>query len=316
MRPLAAGVVLALFAPALAGCLAPPAALDAPDAPRTVTFRGARVETALGSFTLVLYPEAAPKTVANFEDLARRGFYDGTLFHRVVRHFVIQGGDPTGTGQGGSDATVPLETNASYFFSAGALGMARDLDPDSATSQFFVCEFPQPHLKDPKGAVSEAYGRFTVFGQVVEGMEVVRAIGRVATWPALDRPREDIPMKVSLVDVVLPEETARDLPLRTLGRFAKDGVRSTLELPRALVAEREARVAWYVDAEDGAPPRGLALKATPPEGPSVTTTLAPAPDDPGVLSARVAFATPGTWRLALVDGGRHLAEADVEVEPA
>lgn len=131
----------------------------------TRTYR-ATLETVKGSIVLELYPEHAPVTVNNFVFLAGEGFYDGTVFHRVIPDFVIQGGDPTGTGRGGpgyrfEDETAgnPLTHNAKVISMANA-------GPNTNGSQFFVTHAPQPHLD----------GKHTVFGTVVGGEEVVDAI--------------------------------------------------------------------------------------------------------------------------------------------
>jgi cyclophilin family peptidyl-prolyl cis-trans isomerase len=120
-----------------------------------------RFETTQGPFEAELYPDVV-KTTANFLDLAARGFYDGLVFHRYVAGFVIQGGDPTGTGMGGSEKNVPLEITA-HKHRKGALGMARSAHPDSASSQFYVCLEDTPNLD----------GSYTVFGRVLSGMEKV-----------------------------------------------------------------------------------------------------------------------------------------------
>ena len=143
----------------------------------------ATVETNKGIFSFELFPEDAPGTVESFMKLARKGFYDGTIFHRVVPGFVIQGGDPTGTGRGGPGYTIKAEFNKRKHV-AGTVAMARTADPDSAGSQFYVCLAPAPHLD----------GQYTVFGQVIEGMDVVQAIG-VAPADKNARPLEKIVMK-------------------------------------------------------------------------------------------------------------------------
>jgi cyclophilin family peptidyl-prolyl cis-trans isomerase len=130
----------------------------------------ARVETNVGTFSFELFPDDAPGTVENFVKLARNGFYDGTIFHRVVPGFVIQGGDPTGTGTGGPGYTIKAEFNSRKHV-AGTVAMARSGHPDSAGSQFYVCLAPAPHLDK----------QYTVFGQVVEGLDVVQTIGRKPT---------------------------------------------------------------------------------------------------------------------------------------
>jgi peptidyl-prolyl cis-trans isomerase B (cyclophilin B) len=127
----------------------------------------ATVETNRGSFELELYPEHAPKTVNNFVFLAREGFYDGVKFHRVISNFVIQGGDPTGTGAGGPGYRFEDETRGNPLkHETGVISMA-NAGPNTNGSQFFVTHAPQPHLD----------GKHTVFGKVLgEGMQVVNAI--------------------------------------------------------------------------------------------------------------------------------------------
>ncbi len=118
-------------------------------------------ETTQGPFTVELFSDV-PTTTQNFVDLVSRKFYDGLTFHRYVPGFVIQGGDPTGTGGGGSGKNIPLEITA-HKHVLGALGMARSQDPNSASCQFYVCLDAQPSLD----------GGYCVFGQVMEGMENV-----------------------------------------------------------------------------------------------------------------------------------------------
>ncbi len=126
---------------------------------------GSRIEftTSKGSFTAVLFPKEAPKTVANFEKLVKKGFYDGLNFHRVIPGFVAQGGDPRGDGSGGPGWTIPDELKSTCKHLRGSLAMAKSSAPDSAGSQFYVAYEPLTFLD----------GRYTVFGQVISGMEVV-----------------------------------------------------------------------------------------------------------------------------------------------
>jgi len=132
----------------------------------------------MGTFKIELFADRAPTTVQNFIDLVKRGFYKDMIFHRVVAGFVIQTGDPTGTGRGGSERSIRLEIHPDLKHdSAGIVGMARTLDPDSATSQFYITLAPTPNLD----------GRYAVFGRVIEGLEVVMAIGQVEVGPD-DRP--------------------------------------------------------------------------------------------------------------------------------
>jgi peptidyl-prolyl cis-trans isomerase B (cyclophilin B) len=126
----------------------------------------ATVETERGEIELELYPEHAPKTVNNFVFLAGEGFYDGVVFHRVIANFVVQGGDPTGTGTGGPGYRFEDEVKGNPLkHEAGVISMA-NAGPNTNGSQFFITHSPQPHLN----------GRHTVFGKVVEGMDVVHAV--------------------------------------------------------------------------------------------------------------------------------------------
>jgi peptidylprolyl isomerase len=115
-----------------------------------------------GRVVIELRPDLAPRHAARIKELARKGFYDGIVFHRVIDGFMAQGGDPTGTGTGGSGQRLPAEFSKEPFV-RGTVGMARSQDPDSADSQFFICFAPAPFLN----------GKYTVVGRVVEGMEHV-----------------------------------------------------------------------------------------------------------------------------------------------
>ncbi|MGE0419887.1 MAG: peptidylprolyl isomerase [Acetobacteraceae bacterium] len=119
-----------------------------------------------GQVVIMLLPDLAPKHVAQIKALTRQGFYDGTPFHRVIDGFMAQGGDPTGTGTGGSKLpNLPAEFSQRHFL-RGVCGMARTSDPNSANSQFFIMFAPAPNLD----------GQYTVWGQVVKGMEFVDQI--------------------------------------------------------------------------------------------------------------------------------------------
>jgi peptidyl-prolyl cis-trans isomerase B (cyclophilin B) len=124
------------------------------------------IATERGDIELELYPQHAPKTVNNFVFLAREGFYDGVRFHRVIANFVIQGGDPTGTGTGGPGYKFEDEVKGNPLkHETGAISMA-NAGPNTNGSQFFITHSPQPHLNS----------RHTVFGKVVKGQDVVNAI--------------------------------------------------------------------------------------------------------------------------------------------
>lgn len=131
-----------------------------------------------------LYPEIAPNSVNNFISLIKKGFYDGLIFHRVIRGFMIQGGCPNGTGMGGPGYTIPGEFAQNGFkndlkHDAGVLSMARAMHPDSAGSQFFIMHKAAPHLD----------GAYAAFGKVIEGMDVVNKIAETRTDYS-DRPME------------------------------------------------------------------------------------------------------------------------------
>jgi cyclophilin family peptidyl-prolyl cis-trans isomerase len=140
----------------------------------------ATMKTNHGTIELELFDEDAPKTVENFTKLARDGFYDGVIFHRIIPDFMIQGGDPTGTGRGGPGYTFEDEPN-DHKVERGALAMA-NAGPNTNGSQFFIVTADSCPWLD---------GKHTVFGRVTSGMDVVDAIEKVDT-DAGDRPREDV----------------------------------------------------------------------------------------------------------------------------
>lgn len=141
-----------------------------------------------------LYPEIAPNTVNNFISLINKGFYDGVGFHRVIKNFMLQGGDPDGNGTGGPGYSIKGEFSSNGFqndlkHTAGVLSMARTMFPDSAGSQFFIMHKDAPHLD----------GEYAAFGKVIEGMDVVNKIAEVATDYS-DKPLEPQVMKTVTVD--------------------------------------------------------------------------------------------------------------------
>ena len=121
-----------------------------------------RFVTTKGTFVVVMFPKEAPKTVANFEKLVKKGFYNGLKFHRVIPGFVAQGGDPLGTGEGGPGYTIPDEYNHLKHI-RGSVAMAKTMEPNSAGSQFYIAYRRLPSLD----------GHYTIFGQVISGMKVV-----------------------------------------------------------------------------------------------------------------------------------------------
>ncbi len=143
---------------------------------------------------LELYPEAAPETVKNFTALVSRGFYDGLTFHRIIRGFMIQGGDPLGNGMGGAEENIKGEFAANGHqnpikHERGVISMARAFDPNSASSQFFIMHEDAPHLD----------GQYAAFGKVVSGMDAVDEIASIPT-DYNDRPKIAVRIKRAYID--------------------------------------------------------------------------------------------------------------------
>ena len=141
-----------------------------------------------------LYPEIAPVSVNNFISLIQKNYYDGLIFHRVIKGFMIQGGCPEGSGMGGPGYTIPGEFNQNGFkndlkHTEGVLSMVRAMHPDSAGSQFFIMHKTSPHLD----------GAYAAFGKVTEGMDIVNKIAEVPTNFS-DRPLEEQKIKSMTVD--------------------------------------------------------------------------------------------------------------------
>ncbi len=141
-----------------------------------------------------LYPEVAPNTVNNFISLVKSGFYDGTIFHRVIPGFMIQGGDPEGTGMGGPDYSIKGEFSGNGFkndlkHTKGVISMARSMRPNSAGSQFFIMVADAPHLD----------GQYASFGKLTEGQEVADAIV-ASERDYMDRPYDDCVMEEVTVE--------------------------------------------------------------------------------------------------------------------
>ncbi len=162
---------------------------------QTMSTTTAVIETKFGNITLKFFPDVAPGHVKNFIDLAKKGFYDGTTFHRVIPGFMIQGGDPNSKnpdkrthGMGGPGYTIKAEFNDRPH-KRGTLSMARAQNPDSAGSQFFICVKDSPFLDR----------QYTVFGEVESGMDVV---DKIVSQPRdqNDNPNERIEMKVKIVE--------------------------------------------------------------------------------------------------------------------
>ena len=149
----------------------------------------------MGDIKAELYPEVAPITVENFVKLAGSGFYNGLTFHRIIPGFMIQGGDPEGTGMGGPGYSIKGEFAAngvpnSLIHTRGVLSMARSMMPDSAGSQFFIMHEDAPHLD----------GQYAAFGKVIEGIDVVDKVAAVKT-DYNDRPLEPVVIEIMSVEV-------------------------------------------------------------------------------------------------------------------
>ena len=158
-----------------------------------------------GVIKLELYPEIAPITCANFVKLANEGFYDGLIFHRVIENFMIQGGDPTGTGMGGSDENIKGEFSANgvanpLSHERGVISMARSRKYDSASSQFFICHADAKYLD----------GQYAAFGKVLEGMDVADAIVSVK------RNMDDKPLEPQVMKSIRVETFGQTYPFEQM----------------------------------------------------------------------------------------------------
>lgn len=152
----------------------------------------ATIETSEGSMTLEFFPDKAPGHVKNFIELAQKGFYDGTVFHRVIPGFMIQGGCPDGTGMGGPGYQIDAEFNDTHH-ERGILSMARAQDPNSAGSQFFVCH----------GDAAFLDGQYTAFGKLTEGDDTLDKIANAPTKPGGEGSAPVSPVQVTKVSVEL-----------------------------------------------------------------------------------------------------------------
>jgi len=153
------------------------------------------LHTTMGDITIRLYDDM-PVTAGNFEKLVRSGFYDGTIFHRVIDGFMIQGGDPTGTGMGGPGYTIPDEFVKGHSNLRGTISMANTGRPNSGGSQFFINLVDNTYLDwdDPRTPSAHP-----VFGEVVEGLDIVDKIGKVRT-DSSDRPK--VPVRIEKAEVL------------------------------------------------------------------------------------------------------------------
>lgn len=156
----------------------------------------AKVSTTLGNFTIQLYAKDAPLTVNNFVFLARQGFYNGVIFHRVIESFMIQTGDPDGNGTGGPGYSFADEVNKGYSYDIGTVAMA-NAGPDTNGSQFFICSGIQ---------CSGLPQRYSIFGKVTEGLDVVKKIERVPVQASANSIENSSPIDKIVINSVIIEE--------------------------------------------------------------------------------------------------------------
>ena len=154
----------------------------------------ATIETSAGNMTLEFFPDKAPGHVENFVKLAEDGFYDGTIFHRTIPGFMIQGGCPEGTGTGGPGYKIKAEFNDTHH-ARGVLSMARTSDPNSAGSQFFICH----------GDAAFLDGQYTAFGKLIEGDDTLDKIATAPCQPGGEGSKPVDPVQVSKVTINRPE---------------------------------------------------------------------------------------------------------------
>ncbi len=176
------------------------------------------LETSEGNIELELFPGVAPLHVANFLELAGKGFYNGVIFHRVIDGFMIQGGDPTGTGMGDSGKRIKAEFNDSLHH-AGTLAMARSQDPNSASCQFYICLAPQPRLDH----------NYTVFGKTISGFDVVQKIGKSETSSTLMRAMG----AAGKAELMKRKEAGADVKIDAQGNVAPDRPLKTVKIIKA-----------------------------------------------------------------------------------
>lgn len=240
-------LALCLLLVPLAGCL------DVDNTPEPVTYEAIVFETDEGPFTAILYPEAAPETVALYRDYVAEDYFEGRSFGRVIPGFVIQVTDGAG-GATEDERRVPLEPRHGYSFGKGALGIARGAEPDSGGPEFFVMDFATGHLD----------GDYTVFAQVVEGMDAVHRAARVPSvdWgttgldPVLFDRRPVVPVQIiatELVQVVLSPGEAARYPLQVGPNEQDADYRYTIDWGDDLAAGHATGFGTYVRALDDAP---------------------------------------------------------------
>lgn len=305
----------------LAGCLSPDLTTPPVEGTGPVTRSVIRFETEAGPLTVLLYPEAAPRTVALMEQYVAEGYYVGRSFGRTVPGHVIQVVDAAG-GVTDDARRVPLEAAPGFQFSAGAVGIARDADPDSGGPEFFVMDYATSHLG----------GNYTVWGQVVSDLDVVHGI---AARPAVDWPRAPaqtpavpdtpvgpgfvagptdrspiVPVRITAARLervnLVPDQLAR-YPLQVAQNVRSGTLRHSLEWPADLHANATGALTWYVRPASGSAPQGT-IEVRDEAGP-----LFVAPSAPGIYPFAWRPGWPGTHTLSFLHNGTVVAQMQVPV---
>ncbi|MHB8586232.1 MAG: peptidylprolyl isomerase [Thermoplasmatota archaeon] len=317
-------VLLAVATTLAAGCVAPasigPAAVanaggGMATALAAKTYPAVLFHTEAGDMLAVLYPDAAPKTVAHISDLVKRGYYDGRAFQRTVPGHVIQISDPFGTNFTEDSTKIPLEVSARYHFSAGALGIARDTDPNSGGSEIFIMDYATSHLD----------GNYTVFGQVIQGMDVVHALARVPAiqasppLPLVLFDRQAIaPPRIThaeLVTVTLPGAQAASLPLDVATDVRHGDVRHSLEWPADLQSNRSANFTWYLRHFNNTASNDPSTLSLTVHGGARTWSpgLRPDPMYPDIEAFTWTPPAPGVYTMTLCNNSAPMATLNVTV---
>lgn len=322
-------VLVLLILPSLAGCTDLLEAMGGGGGrPPRVQYEAVQFETSLGAFTAILYPDAAPETVAFFKRLVGEGYYDGREFNRIIPGFVIQEVDRAG-GATDEPERVPLEAETNVHFSMGAFGIARDVDPNSGGSEFFVMDFAHSHL----------YRNFTAFAQVVHGMEVIHAIARVDAintreGPLGQLPGSPVPLPVGVHDRIavqpaviqkavvttteLPRDVAAQFP-RVVGErtvVESPPTRYTPEWPANLAVGNLSALTWYVYTPADEPPpdlRSAIAVVERPDGPPLRIAPLADPADVRILHWTWTPSAPGAHAIALEIGGTIVARNALDV---
>ncbi len=278
-----------------------------------VSFEAFRFETSAGPFTAILYPEVAPETVARYQDYVDSGYFVGRSFDRVIPGFVIQLTDCAISFVTRDSRTLPLEPSEDYFFSAGALGIARAASPNSGGPEFFVMDFAAAHLNN----------EYTVFGQVVEGMDVIRRAARVMAVdltaggqvPGVVGDRCALmPVEISATTrttVTMSAQDAARYPLHTAARVRTDTASYNLEWPATLAAKRETELTVYIRMVD--------QTQAPPAAQDLAVTIAgvslgvEAGEVAGIYRFRWAPPAKGIFDAVISAAGAELATLQIEV---